>query len=774
MYFYFQDNRLGGYLQPIVGVGTIDLTDKIPWSKTYRAPQTDSFFANPLDKAAGFVVEKGDLSIAGDNSTKAKKDFIKPQVGAIKEKRLNQKDEDDFVLTQEPLSVEQFIKGRLAAEDSGAGVFGALTHLPLPEYGGKARKKAMNVFFAEVNFDEEEEVQPPKYMKNRIEHKTELEDIMKTTPFETYNLTRGQVNGMFGSTLKVVGKFKGLIRVMQSPDEPSLIDLSSLLKPSGYKIRLYVLNASNLTAMDMGFMGKPGRSDPYLRVKLGKNLFDDRVNAIDDVVDADMYKVIEMNAELPGTSQLQIEVMDKDDIGSDDLIGKTVIDLEDRWFDGRWQKLGSENRVTATDDPNGVRWDTKPIEVRSLYCSTSNNAQGQLRCWLDILTPAEAQVFPPDDVALPPRQIFEMRVVIWKCKEVPAQDLLGGQNMTDMYVQVRPEGCTEQQTDTHWRAKKGKGSFNWRMLFDVELGHNTRAMKFPYLSLQIWDRDLLKYNDCICESTFNMKKYYEKAYRKNVAVKLFETKKGAAAQRAREAKARSKIYDIPETEEDIPDDEEGISGETNPMLQKIGNSSGLTSPVAGLTGKKTNDNYHEMVDSDDEDDRVGGSKDTGVGLLGFKPKVYFLSLIAQCATCFCNLQFFYMNFIFFQDSAASAADEAKRRQEEEEKKKVEDAKKKRAAGTKNDSNAPTANPVDEEVQDVDGQTELEQAQEAEDQDTTDFVNSVKEMTGLWDIDPPDSMWLAMDRLNHETGVRDPMGQLCFRYTTNVIHVYISL
>lgn len=531
---------------------------------------------------------------------------------------------------------------------------------------------------------------------------------------------------MFGSTLKTVGKFKGLIRVMQSPDEPSLIDLSALLKPSGYKIRLYVLEATNLTAMDMGFGGKPGRSDPYIRVKLGKNLFDDRVNAIDDVTNADLYKVIEMNAELPGTSQLQIEVMDKDDIGSDDLIGKTVIDLEDRWFDGRWQKLGAENRVTATDDPNGVRWDTKPIEVRSIYAPTSNNAQGQLKCWLDILTPAEAGVFPPDDVALPPKQIFEMRVVIWKCKEVPAQDLLGGQNMTDMYVQVRPEGCAEQQTDTHWRAKKGKGSFNWRMLFDVELGHNTRAMKFPYLSLQIWDRDLLKYNDCICESTFNMKKYYEKAYRKNVAIKLFETKKGAAAQREKEAKARSKLYNIPDTNEDIPEEEtENSDGVKSPLgggdaAAGSGSSSAAVSR-AGVTGKNT-DKYQERRDSDDEED---DDKDTGVGLLGFKPKDSSSSSAPATSSSATD------NKTAPSRAAAAAAD--------------------------HDGDGDG----DDTKEGAEGEEEEEEDAEEDAKDTQDLINSIKEMTGLWDLQPADSQWIAMDRLNHETGVRDPMGQVCF-------------
>ena len=98
-----------------------------------------------------------------------------------------------------------------------------------------------------------------------------------------------------------------------------------------------------------------------------------------------------------------------------------------------------------------------------------------------------------------------------------------------------PEGCAAQETDTHWRAKKGKASWNYRLLFDVELGHNSRAMKFPHLRFQLWDRDVVKWNDCAGETVLNMGRYYRKAYKKNVAVKLFEKKMGAAALRARKA-----------------------------------------------------------------------------------------------------------------------------------------------------------------------------------------------------------------------------------------------
>ena len=57
--------------------------------------------------------------------------------------------------------------------------------------------------------------------------------------------------------------------------------------------------------------------------------------------------------------------------------------------------------------------------------------------------------------------------------------------MSDLFVKAWPEGCAQKETDTHWRAKKGKASWNYRLIYDVELGHNTRAMKFPYLYIQV-------------------------------------------------------------------------------------------------------------------------------------------------------------------------------------------------------------------------------------------------------------------------------------------------
>jgi len=41
----------------------------------------------------------------------------------------------------------------------------------------------------------------------------------------------------------------------------------------------------------------------------------------------------------PGTSPLVIEVMDYDMVFGDDLIGTTVVDLEDRYFSLEWNGM---------------------------------------------------------------------------------------------------------------------------------------------------------------------------------------------------------------------------------------------------------------------------------------------------------------------------------------------------------------------------------------------------------------------------------------------------
>jgi hypothetical protein len=124
------------------------------------------------------------------------------------------------------------------------------------------------------------------------------------------------------------------------------------------------------------------------------------------------------------------------------------------------------------------RFAVKPLELRRLYQPPERKGakeQGNLDCWVDILLPAEATGFAIDDVSLPPNAIFEVfslrltslltwlilqfhklhhlprndphgilsfdvvfilevRVIVWKAKDVVAMDSL--ENMNDTYVKV--------------------------------------------------------------------------------------------------------------------------------------------------------------------------------------------------------------------------------------------------------------------------------------------------------------------------------------------------
>ena len=824
-----RDNRLGGFLKPIVGVGAIALSTKIPWCKdTYVPPATDMYVTQSSAAAASEKVRDADALAAEDKAyadqlaaleaeakyhAEHEDDVVSPLDGdddqsdsddddnvesdalldsfrgsrktmfddhvkrsegagglkaggldsskelreetkdarrkhrksvkrlsfnknsrprstkhdevtsAIEEIRTQRKLEliqDDFIVNPEPPTVDKYIQQRSVDVDDGAGVFGGLKHITVT--GGAKAEKLANVF-SDPDWTQDDGDLPPDWSIGRKKLDAELEADFKTTPFETYEFVRGKTGKpgkFFGHTFKIVGKLKGLVRVMENENDPPMFPediMSMLLKPKAYKVRLYVLRATNLTGMDLDIFGNIAKSDPYLKVSLGKFMHNDRKHAVDDVTDVDLYQMVEINAELPGTSQLVIEMMDKDTIGSDDLIGKTVIDLEDRWFDTRWQKLGEENMILPGNDANDetrVRWKTKPIEHRTLYVPSSTAGQGIVEMWVDIMTPEEAQSFPADNVALPPVQTFEVRLVIWKARDVPPMDALEG--MSDLFVKAWPESCPPKETDTHWRAKKGKASWNYRLLFDVQLGHNTRAMKFPYLYLQLWDRDILKWNDCAGEAQFNLGKYYRKAFKRNVCLKLFEKKAGMQATRERK-QAKIKKYSVVDigNEDEVPDEDEDKEGGA------AKNGDKTTSLSAGAGPELQHDDAESDLKFEEDNPMVPQSK-IGATSASQPPVEEHEVKPAQ-------------NKGWFSWFRGGQNDDDEDDDDDDT-----------AALLGNAHNA--------------GKTKAQiEAEQDEEEELKETVDSFKNMTGIWDIDPPDSDWVNISKKDHNTGAVTPMGSV---------------
>ncbi|KAJ8550633.1 hypothetical protein ON010_g10436 [Phytophthora cinnamomi] len=379
---------------------------------------------------------------------------------------------------------------------------------------------------------EDDDPDSKKYLKHRELLDGDLESETKTTPFEKYGLHIGQkkkkssllaaINpfakksrgvGDDVGIYKMAGYFKGLIRVIEREDEKPLLDFDTLLQTLPYEVRIYVLDGIGFAPMDIGLNGRPGKSDPYLRLKLGDKKISDRKNYIEDTTDPDFYKMFVINTKLPGASMLTIEAMDHDLIGGDDLIGKTMIDLEDRLFDKRWQAMGKMYETSS-------RLRLKPLETRTLNIPTSRAPMGTIKLWIDILSPAQAHDYPPIDISLPPPVDMELRVVVWKARNVPSFDTM--EDMNDLFFRCWMEGSNYQETDIHWRAKKGKGSFNWRMKFPITLGHKQTNTKMPYFHIQGWDKDVLSANDAIGVATVDLGVFFRQAYKLKTNVQCYE------------------------------------------------------------------------------------------------------------------------------------------------------------------------------------------------------------------------------------------------------------
>lgn len=91
-----------------------------------------------------------------------------------------------------------------------------------------------------------------------------------------------------------------------------------LLRTVKMVVRIYMISGFDLASRDQG-----GLSDPYLVLKLGSKVFNDRKNYILDCSDPGFYKKFDFEAVFPGCPMLFIEAMDYDELFGDDLIGST-------------------------------------------------------------------------------------------------------------------------------------------------------------------------------------------------------------------------------------------------------------------------------------------------------------------------------------------------------------------------------------------------------------------------------------------------------------------
>mmetsp|Transcript_42315 Transcript_42315/g.55765 ORF Transcript_42315/g.55765 Transcript_42315/m.55765 type:complete len:194 (+) Transcript_42315:3877-4458(+) len=192
-------------------------------------------------------------------------------------------------------------------------------------------------------------------------------------------------------------------------------------------------------------------------------------------MEPDIYKMFQFQATFPGCPLLQIEFWDYDLLFGDDLIGTTVVDLEDRYFSADFKSLQN-----------------KPIEHRQLSHYSTEMSQGTVVMWAEINElSAPSDTTPKWDISKKPTEDFEVRVVVWDTVDLEIMDWEG---TTDGFVRCFFESDNSKDTDTHFRNSDGKCSWNYRLLFPVTYGEKNKKYE---ITVQAYDLDLFKSNDLI-------------------------------------------------------------------------------------------------------------------------------------------------------------------------------------------------------------------------------------------------------------------------------------
>uniref|UniRef100_A0A8C5TYN9 C2 domain-containing protein n=1 Tax=Malurus cyaneus samueli TaxID=2593467 RepID=A0A8C5TYN9_9PASS len=193
-----------------------------------------------------------------------------------------------------------------------------------------------------------------------------------------------------------VGKYKGSFCVYPTEEavtEPKVSRGIPRNRPIKVLVRVYIVKATNLSPADPN-----GKADPYVVVTVGQQRKDTKERYIPKQLNPVFGEVVELTVSFPMESELTVAIFDHDLVGSDDLIGETKIDLENRFYSKHRANCG----VAAQYDLNGYNmWRDafKPTQILDSLCKKNSIPAAEYR-WEEIKVDNKIFKVPPENLSV--------------------------------------------------------------------------------------------------------------------------------------------------------------------------------------------------------------------------------------------------------------------------------------------------------------------------------------------------------------------------------------
>ncbi|XP_070555330.1 otoferlin-like isoform X1 [Ptychodera flava] len=175
---------------------------------------------------------------------------------------------------------------------------------------------------------------------------------------------------------RLVGSFRGSLALYTLPLPEDIDDVTPFgtnpiygyfnnlpsSEPLKVLVRVYIVKATDLHFADI-----TGKADPYLVVKLGKQVYNEKENYVSKQLNPVFGKCFEFEALFPQESMLTIQVYDYDFMRFDDLMGETRVDLEMRYF-SKHRAICGLSQDYAIQGYNTWRDAIKPSQILHKLC----------------------------------------------------------------------------------------------------------------------------------------------------------------------------------------------------------------------------------------------------------------------------------------------------------------------------------------------------------------------------------------------------------------------